>query len=134
LASRLELWPRALQMIHDTPYTGVGLNLFPQIMNRFYPGFVLGPQPHAHNLLLQTGVDLGIAGLVALVWLIWAFLAGLGRAYSQTGDRWTKAMALAMTAGMVSFLCFGTIDTVTLGAKPGIGLWIMLGLGESLWR
>ena len=64
---RLDIWSRAWAMVRDMPFTGVGLNTFPVIQTHFYPGFLLGPESHAHNLFLQTVVDLGLPGLWALL-------------------------------------------------------------------
>ena len=70
---RLDIWSRAWAMVRDMPFTGVGLNTFPVIQTHFYPGFLLGPESHTHNLFLQTAVDLGLLGLWALLWLLVTF-------------------------------------------------------------
>ena len=133
-ASRLEIWPRAIQMVHDTPYTGVGLNTFPWVMDRFYPGFALGPEPHAHNFLLQTAVDFGLPGLVALLWLGAAVSLTLVDAYHAAPDARIRVVTLAVGAGLLAFLLYGTMDAVTLGAKPGLALWGSLALAVALGK
>lgn len=131
IAARLELWPRALAMVHDTPYTGVGLGLFPWVMDRFYSGFILGPERHAHNFLLQVAVDLGLPGLVALVWLLAAFAAQLRAVVLGAADRAVRVTGLGLGAGLLAFLVFGTIDVVPLGARPALALWVVLGVGVA---
>ncbi len=80
VALRLDMWGRALAMIHDMPFTGIGLNAFPAIQINFYPGYLLGPEPHAHNLYLQLALDLGFPGLLAFLWLlVAAWRHGAGR-------------------------------------------------------
>lgn len=133
-SSRFEIWSRALAMIHDTPYSGVGLNTFPWVMDRFYSGFEIGPEPHAHSLYLQTAIDFGLPGLVALLWLLTAAGLSLLRAYRGTPDRLTRALSLSLGAGLVAYLVFGTIDAVTLGAKPSALLWVALGISAALGR
>ena len=67
---RLEIWSRALYMLQDFPFTGIGMGAFRQVANLLYPFFLAGPDaeiPHAHNIFLQVGVDLGLPGLIA--WL-----------------------------------------------------------------
>ena len=67
---RVEIWSRALYMLQDFPFTGIGMGAFRQVANLLYPFFLAGPDaeiPHAHNIFLQVGVDLGLPGLVA--WL-----------------------------------------------------------------
>lgn len=75
LDGRLEVWSRALYMLQDFPFSGIGMGTFKQVANAMYPFFLAGPDaeiPHAHNLLLQVGVDLGLPGLVA--WLALSLL------------------------------------------------------------
>ncbi|MBI4497702.1 MAG: O-antigen ligase family protein [Chloroflexi bacterium] len=133
LVSRLEIWGRALQMAHDMPYTGIGLNTFPLVMDRFYSGFSLGPEPHAHSLFLHTAVDLGLPGLVALLWLLG--VAGVLAAGSlrRQPDPALRSAALGSGCGIVAYLVFGLLDTFTLGAKPGLAFWVMVGLLGAAW-
>ena len=131
VAARLELWPRALQMLRDTPYTGAGLGAFAWVMDRFYSGFVLGPERHTHNVFLQVGVDLGLPGLVAFVWLLAAFAGHVYVSYCGSPGAATRATSLASAAGVLAFLLFGTIDVVPLGAAPAVMLWIVFGLAMA---
>ncbi len=132
MAARLELWPTALRVIHDTPYTGIGVNTFPWVMDRFYPAVTLGPEPHAHNFFLQTAVDLGLPGLVALLWILAGFAAILVRAYRASSGASMRTTILALAAALLSFLIFGSVDAITLGAKPGLAIWAVLGIGAAL--
>ncbi len=126
-ALRLDMWSRALAMIHDLPYTGIGLDAFPVIQSQFYPGVMIGPEPHAHNLFLQIALDLGIPGLFAFLWL----LLGLGhaafRAYCGCTDALLRALLLGAVGGVVSYLASGWLDTIWT-AKPSVLLWVLLGL------
>ena len=132
VAARLEIWWRGLEMVRDAPYTGAGLALFPRIMDRFYPGYILGPERHAHDVLLQTAVDLGLPGLVALIWLLLAFALHLRGTLRTATDPAVRATGLGLGAGLVAFLLFGTIDAIPLGSRPGLALWVVLGAGVAL--
>lgn len=134
VALRLDIWSRALAMIHDMPYTGIGLNTFPVIQTQFYPGFLLGPEAHAHNLFLQTAVDLGLPGLGALLWLLAAFYLTAVRAYRATSNRDLSVILVGLAAGVLAYVGHGLLDTVTLGAKPVAALFAMLGLAAALLR
>src|SRR5262249_45371462 len=137
LQARVEIWSRALLMLQDFPFTGIGLNTFPVVLQALYPPFLTGPDetiPHAHNLFLQTGVDLGIPGLLAFLWilgLVWRCwlrawrtderaraAQGVGLLSAAT-DWISRPAALAgVLAGITGHLVFGLTDAVTLGAKP----------------
>ena len=131
---RLDIWSRALAMVRDMPYTGIGLNTFPLIQAQFYPGVLLGPEVHAHNLVLHTAVDLGLPGLLAFLWLIVAFFVVVTRAYRATQNRDLRVLLAGLAAGVVAYLGNGLLDAVTLGAKPVAALFIMFGLAAAVLK
>src|SRR5438477_7439531 len=71
-AVRVEIWSRALQVIHDFPLTGIGMGAFRTAVPALYPYVISDPEKvhHAHNLYLQIGADLGLPGLAAFGALI----------------------------------------------------------------
>lgn len=129
---RLDIWSRAIAMIADMPYTGIGLNTFPLIQSHFYIGYLIGPEPHAHNLLLQTAIDLGVPGLVAFIWLVAAFYVAAFQADKRVGDRQLQALIIGAVAGVTAYIAGGAIDVMTLGAKPVAALSMFLGLVGAL--
>ncbi len=142
---RLEVWSRALYMIQDFPFTGVGMGTFTAVADRLYPFFLYAPGTveHAHNLFLQVAVDLGLPGLVA--WL--AILLGLGysagwlvkissgdahvlpgRSLAMTG-RWRLGLAAGLLAALVALVVHGLTDAVTWGmVRPAPLVWLLWGL------
>jgi putative inorganic carbon (hco3(-)) transporter len=129
---RLDIWSRALAMIRDLPYTGIGLNTFPILQSQFYPGFLLGLEPHAHNLYLQTALDLGLPGLFAFIWMLVVWFSTLRRNY-QLATRWEyRVLLVGLAAGIISYLAHGFLDAMMLGSKPGVAFWILLGIGASI--
>ncbi|MDO8670462.1 MAG: O-antigen ligase family protein [Dehalococcoidia bacterium] len=134
LSGRPEIWQRAVYMIEDFPFTGIGLNTFPIVIGTLYPLFEIGPDvlvSHAHNIFLQTAVDLGLGGLLGFLGL-WVCTAYAGwQAYRSVGSsdrRSLQAALIGLMAGMLSYLIFGLTDAITLGAKPSVLLWLMIGL------
>ena len=130
---RWDMWSRALAMIHDLPYTGIGLDAFPLIQTGFYPGLLLGPETHAHNLYLQVALDLGLPGLFALLWLLVASARMVARACPQCTDRSSQVLLRGTTAGVVAYLAAGLIDA-PWAAKPGAIFWVLLGLAVAVAR
>lgn len=139
IALRLDIWSRALAMLSDMPYTGIGLNMFPTILSHFYPGYLLGPEAHAHNLYLQTALDLGVPGLLAFVWLMVAWGVSVRRNYRalslilQPDGRSNESQILlaGLAAGAIAYLAHGVMDALMLGAKPSVALWILLAMGAA---
>ena len=123
--SRAEVWQRAWYMIQDFPYTGVGLNTFPKVVALLYPLF-LAPDAstitHAHNLYLQTAVDLGLPGLVAFMGILVGFYLSLWRAWqAQTNEPHTRALILGLAGGVLAHLVFGADGRGDTGGKAGGG-------------
>ncbi|MBI1877582.1 MAG: O-antigen ligase family protein [Chloroflexi bacterium] len=130
LDGRLEVWSRALQGLADFPL-GMGMNNFRRIMPILYPAFIVSPTKdiaHAHNHLLQVGLDLGIPGLIAYLalWLTAGFL--LFQVISGSGARFYQVIALGLAGSFTAYFIYGMTDTVALGAKPGFVFWWALGL------
>ena len=128
---RLDIWSRAWAMLKDMPLTGAGLNNFPAQIRNFYPGIVIGNEPHAHQLYLQTALDLGLPGLLAFLYAIGLWFWRLSENYRLTDDRLGRSLYLGLAAGVIAYLAHGFLDALMLGAKPGLLLWIMLGLGAA---
>ena len=125
---RQEVWRWSIAAIEDFPFTCVGLGAFRQVAFRLYPISV--PQSydfaHAHNIFLQSTLDVGLPGLIA-------YLALVGTAVAHS---WQKARRgvrerpfyLALFAGLIALHVYGLGDALALGSKTNLLFWIALGL------
>ena len=124
-------------MIQDFPLTGVGLNTFPVVVEALYPLVLASadprPPPHAHNFLLQVGVDFGVPGIMAVLWLLAVVFRLLWKTWPIEARR-GQWLATGIAGGLTGHLVFGLTDAVALGAKPGFLLWWAIGLAEIAWR
>ncbi len=125
---RLDIWSRALAMIRDLPFTGIGLNTFSLVQWHFYPGHLLGPEPHAHNIYLQTALDMGLPGLAAFVWFFIAWGVRIWRNAKSRAGRAYNALLAGVAAGVVAYLTAGLMDAMMLGAKPSVLVWALMGM------
>jgi putative inorganic carbon (HCO3(-)) transporter len=137
VSGRVELWSRALYGIQDFPLTGMGMNVFRKVLPVLYPTFLTSPDfdvAHAHNHLLQAGLDLGIPGLIAYlsIWLVVTVL--LVRVYRDSRTPIDRVMAGGLGAGLIAHFVFSMTDAIPLGAKAGVLFWVTLGLVVSLHR
>lgn len=137
LSGRPIIWQRALNGLADQPLTGMGLAAFDRIAHEPYPlpGYVPGDIHHAHNLFLQTALDFGVPGLLvfgAIVVLMAAGLLKLYRAVPPGGQ--LSVWTVGMIGCFVAFLLYNNLDAVTLGARPAVVLWFLLGLALSAWH
>jgi len=138
---RLTMWRLALQVLQAFPLSGVGIGTFDTVARTLFPylypaSFLYNPSTtitHAHNELLQVAIDLGIPGFVAYVALLAAFARTAWRAYTWAPDERIKRLVLGLGAGMLAHQIFGLTDAFLLGTKPGIVMWIIMGLVTGLY-
>ncbi len=136
IQGRLEIWSRALYAIQDFPFTGCGLGTFRQVVPILYPLFLTAPDQdiaHAHNIFLQTALDLGLPGLVAYLALLGVAGATCYRC-ARRGSPLLRTVALGLVAGLVGLHVYGLADALVLGSKPGVAFWFALGLIAALPR
>jgi putative inorganic carbon (hco3(-)) transporter len=134
---RVEIWSRALYMLQDFPFTGIGMGTFRQVANLLYPFFLVGPDaeiPHAHNILLQVGVDLGLPGLVAwlaLLILICVCAWSVYRRGRRQGDAVLTALGAGLLASQAALVVHGLTDAATWGTRPAVVVWAIWGLAMA---
>ena len=142
-ASRFEIWSRALYGMQDFSFTGMGMGTFRRVAPVLYPFFMISPDKdvaHAHNIFLQTGLDLGIPGLIAFISLWIGAFAMLLIVYNRRSEKKialgmsARTLALGLAGGLLAHGVYGLTDAVALGAKPGFLWWYLLGLIASLYR
>ncbi len=139
LDGRLEVWSRAIYMIQDFPFTGVGMGSYGRVADLLYPFFLYAPGKveHAHNLLLQVAVDLGIPGLVG--WLAcWLIVTLAGWQVYRSGQRISNGLLTGLGAGVLcsqfALLVHGMVDAVTWGmVRPAPLIWALWGLAIATW-
>ncbi len=137
LASRVEVWQRGVMMVQDFPFTGIGIGTFNDVAHGMYPFFIAAPNEvvaHAHNNVLQVAVDLGIPGAIAFIALVTAFVVCSVRAYCATSDPTIRAVIVGSLCGMLAHQVFGLTDAFILGTKPGVLIWIYMGLAVALYQ
>jgi len=130
IATRVELWSRATYAIQDFPFTGCGLGTFRRITRVLYPLFIVTPEvdiAHAHNVFLQTALDVGLPGLVSYLSLLLVASLMCWRVYRE-GEASQRALALGLWGSLVAVHLFGLADAFVLGAKVGVFFWLALGL------
>ena len=121
---RQEVWNRALSMIRDFPWTGIGAGTYGKVAPLLYPFLLHAPSlqvQHAHNLFLQVAVDFGIPGLVAFVALL-AYTLGLGRKahkeFQATRNHLGCVLVVGYLCGLAAMIIHGIFDAPLWLTKP----------------
>jgi len=118
--TRLSIWQAAVEIVRRFPLTGVG----PFDFARIYPLVRLPDGDltafHAHSFLLTIFAELGITGVIAVLWAWWRFGVALRDRLARATPAHTL-LALAIAAGLVGTWVQGLIDTVSVVI---FGLWL----------
>ena len=135
---RFDIWRHALYGISDFPFTGLGLGTFRVLVRPLYELASVAPYydiAHAHNIFLQTALDFGLPGLIALlaiylaaavqVYTLWRRDRSPGPAVQPW--RW-RTWSLGFTASLVAQTVYSQLDAVTFGSKPNLLFWALIGL------
>ena len=137
LSTRFELWERALWMMRDYPMTGAGMSTYKALVMQDkyiipYYEEKRFPPPHAHNVFLQWGADLGVIGALLFVG-IYGIVAWMAiQTYRHTNLN-SKIMTIAITSGIISYMGYGIGDTITLWDRFAFVHWWFIALMMSIY-
>lgn len=134
LPGRLELWQASIVMLQDFPLSGIGLGQFSPVLHALYSPLLIPPTaqvPHAHNLILEYALELGLFGAAAFVTLVVAALRSCMAAIASADPllRWT---GLGLCAGIAGYFVYGLTDAIAPGARGGLPFWGVLGLAAAV--
>ena len=151
LTKRLYLWQVALNMIHDSPWFGYGMEnwlchysrntvcLTPHLYHYWgsVPGAyaILHNEPdlsHPHNIFLHVWVSMGAFGLLAfmviLILFYWLFARVLASLSTSKVRQWTtlRWMTLGVGAAMLAGLVQGMVDSSFLEQDLAFCFWMLV--------
>ena len=135
LETRNELWRRGGSALLHFPVTGVGLGTTSRVLEVIYPLLRSNSatSAHVHNQWLQTGLDVGIPGLIAYLAFQLELLA-IGFYCMGIARQWQLAVAIGLMASVGSVHVVGVVDALALGAKLGWFPWASAGMLICLSR
>ncbi len=132
---RLDIWVNSLQALSDFVYSGIGIGTFTIVMPLLYPlRYPIEGYPHAHNLFLQIGVDLGLPGLIIYLALLINLFVMIFLVFRSTYTLpLHRTLAIGATGSLVGMLIHGLLDAVTWGTKLAFVPWILFALITQLF-
>ncbi|MEM7128590.1 MAG: O-antigen ligase family protein [Chloroflexota bacterium] len=133
---RLIIWQASLKLWRDYPLFGIG----PGGYFWHYPAYtlsnpILDPNlRHPHNLWLETGTMMGLAGIL---WLN-GYLFQLWRTWQQVASRIRNEgqiewLSIMLMAGIMAGLAHGQVDAVWSLADLAAINWVMVGLLPQIY-
>ncbi|MBI4650905.1 O-antigen ligase family protein [Candidatus Desantisbacteria bacterium] len=124
--SRIEIWEKGIKIIKDNPLLGVGMENYELAADKKGKFEV---HPHSHNNYIQQGVNAGILGLAAFLWIIYNLLnKGYGSIKNNLDDPYLKNINIGCFAGLISFLVSGIVDYSIKNDVSITLFWFLMGL------
>jgi len=115
----------------ESPWLGIGMNQFRHVYQP-PPGTAYYDVVHAHNVFVQTALDVGAIGLAAYCGVLGFLLMRARQIALGPASLWRNAAAGAALS-LVAATLFGLSDAVALGAKASLFQWLAAGLILSAW-
>ncbi|WP_213974755.1 O-antigen ligase family protein, partial [Tepidanaerobacter acetatoxydans] len=129
-AYRITIWIAALRMMKNYWLNGVGLGstAFASVYRDY---MIAGASAiHAHNLYLEVGLEMGILGLFALLWMAFR---GFSEAliYVESNSKMSFVLA-GIVAGLVGHLFHGLFDYVWYSPRIVMAFWMYFGMMSAI--
>ena len=122
---RGKIWPYALKRIAERPWTGAGIGrgaLREDLRATFGSGLIW----HAHNVVLNFGISLGVPGMILIVGIFIVVLAQFTRIW-RNGPAWLRPYALAAIVIVVGLIAKSMTDDFFYRQTTLI-FWALIGM------
>lgn len=126
----MALYRESAFLIGDYPFTGVGLGgQFAMLLSRYVLLIQVPFLTYSHNLYLETWLQLGLPGILAVVWLVTAFIGSLA-SLPQVRQR---SLGQGTAMGVLATLLHGLVDARQfVDAWTGLPVLVLFGLHAAL--
>jgi O-antigen ligase len=131
--SRLELNGVALNIIHDVPIFGVGLNNYMNAMDKYNPTGVLFEGYPVHNWYLLVWAETGIVGLLGILATL-AVLVHLALQLARSRDRLLAGIGAGVAATYLFFIVEEAFGYSLRQEMPLLLFWLLAGLSVACLR
>lgn len=124
---RLKALDLSLEIVRNYPLTGIGYGK--KTFSKYYPD--VDEVRHAHNIFMNTAVELGIIGLIIFISMLVVvgkdFITAIKR--EPAFDR--RLILSGIFASLAGFLTLNLFDYMYHG-WPGQMFWMLIGIGYAL--
>lgn len=118
---RLVLWQGTGRLIADRPLFGAGLAGFPELYDQYKEAKHTEYLVYPHNIFLNFWVEVGLLGLVALLWLLINYFYRITKLLKK------EALALPLLGVMVTVIVYGLVDAPYFKNDLSVLWWVWIG-------
>ncbi len=120
---RLALLGNGAALARDYAFTGLGLSGFEMAYSSYMLLVHVGHTVHSHNLFLNVWLEMGLPGLLALLWLLAAAVVAARRAWRSKRAN-SRAWTAAALAGVAVLCLHGLVDDAFFGSRGVLIMFI----------
>ena len=126
---RMSILLGSLRMAQDYWLTGIGLGS--QAFKAIYPKYSLAEAYalHSHNIYLQVILEMGAAGALVFMLIIFVFLRASLAHQVKTKDAFLSTVMLAASAGIAGYLVQGMVENVWYNYRVLQTFWVVMAIG-----
>ncbi len=123
---RVGIWIGSLRMIKD--FWPIGIGLGSEVFIFIFQKYALSASYalHSHNFYLQILIDLGIAGFILILCVIFSFYKNLLANNKFLTDNFVKTFKISLCAGFTGYLIQGLADNVWYNYRIFFLFWIII--------
>lgn len=128
---RVYTWKGVIRMLKDVWISGIGVGQ--ATFEQMYPSFAyagIEAAPHAHNLIMQITVELGISGAVIFVLLMFFFFQNCFEFLKNSSGE-SRLLVGAGMSGIAAALVMGLFDHIWYNYRVFFIFWVVVGLTVS---
>ena len=126
---RVYLWKSVGRMISD--FFGGGIGIGEGAFTSLYPMYTyagMEASPHSHSIYLQIILELGVAGIVIFLAVMFLLSQGVFEYSKRSTDARSKLMSCAALCGVFSALIQGAADYIWYNYRVFFIFWIVAGI------
>ncbi len=129
---RISAWYGVVELLKNTWWCGIGVG--GAAFEAVYPSVALaGTQAikHAHSIYLQLLAELGIAGLLVFLLIVFLFVQNCFEYLLRVNRREERGYVIAGIAAVAAMLVMGITDHIWYDARIFLLFWTVIGLVNS---
>ncbi len=121
-SGRSTYWEEALSIIRRYPVFGIGINAYSMVAKNYK--IIWGGYPH--NCYLQLTAEMGLVGLISLLFIIWTLFRYALFNLSKVHDPFLFLTASGSLYGLFGFLVHSFVDTNFYSVQLGNLMWVLM--------
>jgi D,D-heptose 1,7-bisphosphate phosphatase len=131
---RILMWKSGVKIFKDYPM-GVGIHNLSKVYPKYkYPEAYMENQGHLHNNIMQFAVERGILGVLAYIFLVYAFYLTALKRLNFTGRNADRIVLFGAIGGMTGFVFSGFFEYDFGASFLVLNFWFFIGLAFSVMK